>query len=277
MKLHRSVLSILSLCAVASAALHSHSVLAWGASGHAIVCEIAWQNLDSTTQEWIKPLYKEKGFETFAQSCNWADQIRSDHQYDYLGPMHYVNVPKDAKKFSEDNQICGQKSCVTRAIHDNIKALNTQSGDQAQALLLLGHFVGDIHQPLHVSYSEDWGGNKIQVMVAEHIHSDHLVESNLHAVWDTWLVEQNGFKKWKKSAKRLNQSINTDEKRDWRKSLSPEQWASESYDQVLVIYKDVKNLPPLRKDYAQKNKAIIQERLQQAGIRLAEILNAITR
>ena len=38
------------------------------------------------------------------------------------------------------------------------------------------HWVGDIHQPLHVSFEDDRGGNNIQV--------NGQCSGNLHATWD---------------------------------------------------------------------------------------------
>jgi S1/P1 Nuclease len=40
----------------------------------------------------------------------------------------------------------------------------------------VGHWVGDIHQPLHVSFVDDRGGNNIRV--------SGQCAGNLHATWD---------------------------------------------------------------------------------------------
>jgi hypothetical protein len=49
------------------------------------------------------------------------------------------------------------------------------------ALKSLGHWVGDIHQPLHVSFLDDRGGNTIR--------TSGQCPGNLHAVWDNCLVQ----------------------------------------------------------------------------------------
>ena len=47
----------------------------------------------------------------------------------------------------------------------------------------IGHFVGDIHQPMHIGYPHDRGGN------------DHLLEfadgrqTNMHSLWDGQIIE----------------------------------------------------------------------------------------
>src|SRR5262249_13692747 len=52
--------------------------------------------------------------------------------------------------------------------------------DKAASLKFLGHWVGDVHQPLHVSFEDDRGGNEINVV------GD--CRGNLHSAWDTCLV-----------------------------------------------------------------------------------------
>ena len=39
---------------------------------------------------------------------------------------------------------------------------------QKKNLFILFHLVGDIHQPLHVGYSSDKGGNEVQVQFNGH-------------------------------------------------------------------------------------------------------------
>ena len=85
-----------------------------------------------------------------------------------------------------------------------------------QSLMFLIHFVGDIHQPLHVSRKSDIGGNKIHVSFpkpytyqnsfhsrrnSHHYHSNndknkpypivHITHKgwNLHSVWDSGMIE----------------------------------------------------------------------------------------
>ena len=51
---------------------------------------------------------------------------------------------------------------------------------KAASLKFLGHWVGDVHQPLHVSFADDRGGNEINTV------GD--CRGNLHSAWDTCLV-----------------------------------------------------------------------------------------
>jgi hypothetical protein len=50
-----------------------------------------------------------------------------------------------------------------------------------EALLFLSHFMGDIHQPMHVGFTSDEGGNTIDLRWYKH-------KSNLHHVWDREII-----------------------------------------------------------------------------------------
>ena len=78
----------------------------------------------------------------------------------------------------------GVPTCLFTAIVTDREVLQTSSDDQAKlaSLKFLGHWVGDIHQPLHVSFADDHGGNFIR-------ESGPCVNS-LHTVWDTCIIEK---------------------------------------------------------------------------------------
>src|ERR1044071_6869453 len=63
---------------------------AWGVLGHRVVGGIAQTYLTSKTKAEIKKIL---GTESIAMASNWADFIKSDKSYDYLGPWHYINLP----------------------------------------------------------------------------------------------------------------------------------------------------------------------------------------
>src|SRR5438309_534896 len=74
--------------------------------------------------------------------------------------------------------------CLFTGIATDLEVLRTSNNDQAKlnSLKFLGHWVGDIHQPLHVSFADDRGGNFIR-------ESGPCVNS-LHTVWDTCIIEK---------------------------------------------------------------------------------------
>ena len=50
-----------------------------------------------------------------ADTSTWADRIRSDHSYDWVKPLHYVNVAEGAASFDMQRDGLGGK-CVVGAI-----------------------------------------------------------------------------------------------------------------------------------------------------------------
>jgi S1/P1 Nuclease len=64
------------------------------------------------------------------------------------------------------------------AIKKDFEVLSSSGASQAQklaSLRFLGHGVGDIHQPLHVSFEDDRGGNSVLVT--------GICGTNLHSAW----------------------------------------------------------------------------------------------
>jgi hypothetical protein len=81
---------------------------------------------------------------------------------------HFLNLPRDSKGLTSDEcPLAG--ACVLTAILYDFKILQAKENTDASklvALKSLGHWVGDIHQPLHVSFLDDKGGNTIRTTVS---------------------------------------------------------------------------------------------------------------
>src|SRR5262249_41649525 len=104
------------------------------------------------------------------------------------------------------------------------------------ALAFLGHWVADIHQPLHVSFEDDRGGNEIG---AYGVCASEFGSHNLHAVWATCLVVApralsiaEGLPGFATEATNLRQSITAEDRAEWC-STGPVAWADESF-QIAV-------------------------------------------
>src|SRR5689334_18858800 len=61
-----------------------------------------------------------------------------------------------------------------------------ERGRRGPALKFLTHYVGDIHQPLHIGCKKDKGGNSIEVQLFSR-------RTNLHAVWDDGIIKTRGM------------------------------------------------------------------------------------
>jgi len=90
---------------------------------------------------------------------------------------------------------------------------------------MLSHFVGDIHQPLHVSFAVDFGGNDFTVTYLG-------TSTNLHSVWDTSMINTwlNG-KIWQDKAIEIVNELKTNPYllADYQNVTDVQKWANESY------------------------------------------------
>ena len=244
--------------------------LAWGGEGHRIVGTIASSDLTPAAAAAMRDLL---GDQTLADACCWADDVRSDRTYDWIKPLHYINVPQGATKL--DMARDGAKGeQVVGAIERYLKVLAdpTQPKERRlEALRLVLHFVGDIHQPLHVSYAVDLGGNRLSVV-------SFGSKSNMHRVWDTDLIRRqlkDTKGGWATLSADLRQSITPQQREAWRAETDPRAWADESLAITRRIYRE----PPDAKEgvndaYWKGWMPVVNERLQKAGVRLAVVLNA---
>ena len=72
-------------------------VTAWGKIGHRTVGEIAQRQLSLTTQQWVNEILDGQ---SLAVVSTWADEMRSNPEFDEFASWHYVNLPID-KEYDE--------------------------------------------------------------------------------------------------------------------------------------------------------------------------------
>ncbi|KAH9289320.1 hypothetical protein KI387_033437, partial [Taxus chinensis] len=162
----------------------------WGKEGHSATCKIAQSLLNKAAADAVQKLLPDYAAGDLASVCSWADEIK--FKYRWSRPLHYIDTP-DLKCNYEYSRDCHNMQgeygmCVSGAINNYTAQLATYgtSSDAkynlTQALLFLSHFMGDIHQPLHVGFTGDEGGNTI-------ILHWYGRKENLHHVWDNMIIE----------------------------------------------------------------------------------------
>lgn len=257
----------------------------WGEDGHRVVCQIAYDELTAVARMEVDRLLQlDPGFDSFAESCLFADSPERIRWLD-----HFMNVPRSAQAVTTADCPMAD-TCVIPAIRSDVRVLNDPAtGDQPKllALKLLGHWVGDIHQPMHVSFQDDRGGNS-------NIANVGLPDANLHGVWDYMIIAANMGNDPMKIAAGLRNSVTDEQRAAWQND-SPVEWANESYQVTIApatnycvqqqgaCWYSSENMmlnrgEPWREiaitdDYLKMQGAIVSRRLQQAGIRLAKLLN----
>jgi hypothetical protein len=238
----------------------------WGVTGHRVVAEIAQNHLTKKAKRELKKLI---GSETLAQWANWPDFIKSDttHAWDMASKWHYVNVPGN---LSKENFLNKLQNLPGENLYTQIKAMKTQLGDKSLtqekrqiALRFLIHFVGDLHQPLHVGREEDQGGNKISVTWFDK-------QTNLHSVWDNSLVDFQQYS-YTEYAHVLDIASNEDVTA-WQQS-SLEDWFYESYTLANKVYASVPADGKLGYKYNFIFQHDLDMQLLKGGVRLAELIN----
>lgn len=249
----------------------STKAFAWGDVGHKIICEIAFKSVTANTRTRIASLIQADGqFDTFSDACTWADHPRKRAE------EHFVNLARDALGLADT---CGGASkCVVSAIGMDFGVLASKSSSQvakSESLKFLSHWVGDVHQPLHVSFQDDRGGNEIPV--------SGECDKGLHATWDTCLVIAVLGRDTKAAAAELLASISPAQIEAWLQS-TPRDWANESFKITesettrYCVRLDGRCEKPtgsvnVDATYIRENAPIVREQLQKAGIRLAHLLD----
>lgn len=182
----------------------SRPALAWDSLGHMLITQIAWERLTpeakAAVEEALARFNEEKKsdrgtpdepYDFVTASC-WMDDARGlPEKYDF-GPWHYVNLPFTADGLPTPTAEAGPN--VIWGIDRCLEIIAGRTEDPAvnrdQALVMLLHLAGDIHQPLHtISRGGDAGGNRLMVPNVERSKEEKLYGksrwSNLHAFWDS--------------------------------------------------------------------------------------------
>ncbi len=241
--------------------LLSTYAMSWGKTGHRIVGLVAEQHLSKKAK---KNIYSVLRNETLAEVSNHMDFIKSDDNYRHMSPWHYTTIP-DGKTYEEAGT--SEQGDIMVTIDRLVKELKSKTftdKDEAFALKCLVHLIGDIHQPLHVGNGEDKGGNDIKL--------DYFWKSsNLHRVWDSGMIDGNDFS-YSEYVDWINHP--TKIQVDTWQSASVLDWAYESQSVREQVYKFPED-KKLSYRYDYDNRKLLNERLLQAGVRLAGILNEI--
>ena len=165
------------------------------------------------------------------------------------------------------------------------------------------HFVGDAHQPLHVGFRSDLGGNDIPVRFEG-------VANNLHATWDAGIVAHrvklsygNDYTQWMAQLQRTMNTQSAANHTQWTAcpashaaSTAPSHalaafiscsgvWVEESAQYACGAYLDdagqrmnkTSNITYALTDiYYNRNLPLIEQRLIRAGVRLAYLINTVS-
>ncbi|CAE6490197.1 unnamed protein product [Rhizoctonia solani] len=172
----------LGLAALASPAL------GWGMFGHQITATIAQIYLLPSTREAICSILPGTYKCNLAGVASWPDEIKQDSSYKNFATLHFVNAEGDKppnqcvfgeKGWKNDHNILNGIVDMAR----DVTSTNNSPVDRDHALRFLVHFLGDIHQPYHLT-GEGNGANDVMVRWKKDSRT------RLHAVWDDLLISR---------------------------------------------------------------------------------------
>lgn len=240
---------------------------AWWEKEHQVVAIIAENNLSEAARKEVNLLLDG---ESLTSVSSWADSIKSDPKWAHSKRWHYINFKPNQAIDKHRSVPAGDILWALDYFYQELQQPSNSKQARRKALQFFVHFVADIHQPLHVGKYDDAGGNRVAI---NWYNSPR--KHNLHRVWDGLLTHS------KLSAKEYVKTLNKPSKSkqsEWQNSTFSE-WASESLALNEKIYDfgagQNKKIAPLGRWYQEKNKPIADQRLYQAGIRLAFCLNRI--
>ncbi|KAK9131644.1 hypothetical protein Scep_011172 [Stephania cephalantha] len=265
---------------------------AWSKEGHIMTCQIAQALLEPHAAEVVKNLLPDYVDGDLSALCTWPDQIRHWYKYRWTSSLHFIDTPDKACTFDYSRDCHDPHGVKDMCVAGAIKNFTSQlmhyregSSDRrynmTEALLFLSHLVGDIHQPMHVGFTSDEGGNTIQLRWFRH-------KSNLHHVWDREIILTAAADYYGKDMLLFLKDIQTnfthgiwsEDVQSWGDCDSllscPNKYAAESISLACKWgYKGVEPGETLADEYFNSRMPIVVKRIAQGGVRLSMILNTI--
>jgi hypothetical protein len=273
------------LAAGASSCVH-----AWGQTGHRVIADIAEARLSPAAKQGIQAII---GHETLTRISTWPDEIRSDpdEKFKHTFAWHFIDIPDGQTVASARRSPHGDALYALERMEKTLRSDSATRGQKRYALSFLVHLVADIHQPLHVGNTRDRGGNLCMVRYFGE-------PTNLHAVWDAGLIDTLKLS-YSEYARFLRRSMSEQDARSWARG-SYADWIAESQSYRAQVYPPPRRTseggapieycgveggpeiddaarPNLGYDYHYRQRALLERRLAQAGVRLALTLDRIFR
>lgn len=190
----------------------AQNALCWGNLGHGTVAYIAQKYLSQESASYLNQiLVDEQGQQIdFFDAAIWPDEVR--HSRPYSADWHYIGNsllnhsslsstdPHFLDAQDQPPQVCQvsypqgctnsehKNGCIINAITNQTSLFldpNTDATTRQEALKYIIHFVGDVHQPLHVEDAYR-GANEITPVCFAHA----CANNNLHSVWDKYIPDK---------------------------------------------------------------------------------------
>jgi len=289
---------LMRLILILSMLLTAAPALAWGDYAHRLTASIAWSQLTPAARRQVQRLLRaEAALDTSAcplasieDASVWPDCVRGQYRerFAFSAPWHYQNITVCAPFDITAN--CADGDCVTAQVTRQQAILADRgkpASERLQAFAFLVHFVGDMHQPLHIGDKADLGGNQVRARYGV-ISPERM---NLHWIWDSHLAERALTRPPAISPRRITAA----QRRDWVAGPADTparvaRWARDAWEvSRTVTYPELRDYPdtcPLpaadrrtlprgtvTADYIAVATPAVRDQVAKAGTRMAQLLN----
>lgn len=258
---------------------------AWGFYAHQQTAKIAAANVTPEVRAKIARLIRAEAalgtpdcpLKSIEDASVWADCVRGEGwRWGYTAAWHYRTAPI-CESFNPRGN-CAGGNCVTAQITRAHRVLADESLPAAirlEALAFMVHFAGDVHMPLHSGDNEDRGGNDRE---AAYGIKPGL---NLHSIWDGALAERAISDPADPVVRRYSAAERAD-----LAGGTPDDWGRESweiargfvyptaFDSDDVCAAPLPMAAALSQDDIVRGVPIAKRRVQQAGLRIADLLTS---
>jgi len=271
----------------------------WGNDGHQIVARIAAMNLSTSARRGVAQVLQVSSTRTviagaMAEAAIWPDMVLKELDPETKA-WHFLDLCRNDRRNRIDRR-CSRGGCVTQKIEEYRNRLQSRKYDKwgsKRDLSLLIHFLGDIHQPLHCANNSDRGGNcvRIESNSAVDLHGfwDHEVVAEIETELETG-VEGVALKlgqDYRRIAAPFSWNVGTASDIAWESHELAEKeiYARLSIPKLgcLTAFETCESSPAtvmklnvhIDSAYRAEAASVARAQLTKAGIRLAELLNAI--
>lgn len=305
--MNKKITSVFLLFVLTSSALSFHAL------GHMVVARIAQFRLEDSSLgrkalAWSNQLldpftyYCGEDQYPFVEAATWADKVKVQG-WTGFNDWHFKDDAVIKPGYTPKHKMIDNNQNAVWAID----AINTflsskQEDTRGKSKSILGkslslrqliHFVGDLHQPLHVGNHitaehpapmGDLGGNNFKI---DHYHSksDPWYANSLHYIWDHLFDQTSEIVvkdpmteiQWaalsKFSAERIKMHSYESLVDEMNKNKTTESWSEESHTLAAdFAFKNVEEGKDVSDEYMRGARQIINKRLAIAGYRLADMM-----
>jgi len=158
-------------------------VKSWSGDAHRVIMDIAISMLKHETNNHLIQLTRTRDFADLRKwlitASKWADE--TDAGDPIRAKYHFVHTSTSCEPYDAARD-CDGGVCLVTGIKKHIRTMVSAQSSPSQrvtALKYLIHFMADLHQPLHVGFRSDRGGNTITGVMP--------YNRDLHSIWDNAL------------------------------------------------------------------------------------------